>query len=207
MIYDISLTLEPEMPIYPGDAPYVLEPMLRIAEGGVCNLSRLTMGTHTGSHIDAPWHFHEQGKRIEQIPLERLIGQAWVVDVRGHPAITAEVLQHARIPLVTRLLLKTDNSTLWQKREFQKTFVYLTADAADWIIQHTISVVGVDYLSIEQFGAPEPVVHRKLCGAGVVIIEGLNLSEVPEGEYELLCMPLKIRGGDGAPARVALRTR
>jgi arylformamidase len=206
MIYDISLTLEPEMPIYPGDAPYALEPMLRIAEGAVCNLSRLVMGTHTGTHIDAPWHFHEQGKRVEQIPLERLIGQAWVADVRGHPAITAEVLQRARIPLVTRLLLKTDNSTLWQQRKFQKKFVYLTADAADWLIQHMISVVGVDYLSIEQFGAPEPVVHRKLCGAGIVIIEGLNLSAVSEGEYELLCMPLKIRDGDGAPARVALRT-
>jgi arylformamidase len=135
-----------------------------------------------------------------------LIGQAWVADVQGHPAITAEVLQRARIPLVTRLLLKTDNSTLWQQRKFQKKFVYLTADAADWLIQHMISVVGVDYLSIEQFGAPEPVVHRKLCGAGIVIIEGLNLSAVPEGEYELLCMPLKIRDGDGAPARVALRT-
>ncbi|MEN3002062.1 MAG: cyclase family protein [Armatimonadota bacterium] len=206
MIYDISLTLEPEMPIYPGDAPYRLEPMLRIADGAMCNLSRLEMGTHTGTHIDAPWHFNEQGKRVEQIPLDRLVGLAWVADLRGHKVITAKVLQEANIPLTTRLLLKTDNSALWQRREFQKEFVYLSADAADWLIAHTISVVGLDYLSVEQFGAPEPIVHRKLCGAGIVIIEGLNLSEVPEGEYELICMPLKLKGADGAPARVALRT-
>lgn len=194
------------MPIYPGDVPYRLEPMLRIAEGAVCNLSRLEMGTHTGTHIDAPWHFNEQGERVEQIQLDQLIGQAWVADLRGHKVLTAEVLQHARIPPTIRLLIKTDNSELWQRREFQKPFVYLSADAADWLIEHSIKVVGLDYLSVEQFGAPEPIVHRKLCGAGVIIIEGLNLSEVPEGEYELLCMPLKLRGADGAPARVALRS-
>ncbi len=206
MIYDISVMLEPEMPIYPGDAPYALEPMLRIAGGAVCNLSRLMMGTHTGTHIDAPWHFNERGKRVHQIPLDRLIGLAWVADLRGHKAITADALQRANIPLTTRLLIKTDNSTLWQRRGFQKKFVYLTADAADWLIEHTISVVGLDYLSVEWFGAPEPVVHTKLCGAGLVIIEGLNLSAVPEGEYELICMPLKLKDADGAPARVALRT-
>ncbi len=207
MIIDISIPLRTEMPIYPGDQPYALEPMLRVEEGAVCNLSRLVMGTHTGTHIDAPWHFNPEGKRIHEIPLARLIGLAWVADLRGHSLITAEALEKARIPpSTTRLLIKTDNSDLWASSEFRQDYVALAPDAGDWLIKHCIDVVGLDYLSVERFGAPKPEVHLKLCGAGVVIIEGLNLRDVEAGAYELICMPLKIEGGDGAPARVALRT-
>jgi arylformamidase len=205
-IIDISVPLREAMPIYPGDQPFALEPMLRMEQGAVCNLSRLVMGTHTGTHIDAPWHFNPEGKRVHEIPLARLIGQVWVADLRGYPAITADALQQANIPpAFTRLLIKTDNSALWQKPTFQQSYVALTPDACDWLIRHCIDVVGLDYLSVEPFGAPEPAVHHKLCGAGVIIIEGLNLSEAEAGAYELICMPLLIEGADGAPARVALR--
>lgn len=144
---------------------------------------------------------------MHQISLARLIGHAWVADLRGYPKITASTLEQAHIPLTTtRLLVKTDNSALWESSEFQQTYVALTPDACDWLIEHYIDVIGWDYLSVEPFGAPIPAVHHKLCGAGIVIIEGLNLSAVEAGAYELICMPLLIEGADGAPARVALRT-
>jgi len=196
------------MPTYPGDIPFELIPVARIADGAIANGSRLQIGTHSGTHIDAPWHFNDAGKRIHEIPLERLIGYAYVADLRGYPAITAEALQAADIPpTTTRLLIKTDNSARWAHEiEFNKDHVALTRDAAEWLIRRAIDVVGIDYLSIEQFGVPKPEVHHLLCGAGKVIIEGLNLSGVEAGEYELLCMPLLIENADGAPARVALRT-
>ncbi|MFQ3611584.1 MAG: cyclase family protein [Fimbriimonadales bacterium] len=207
MIIDISLPLQTPMPIYPGDAEFALEPMLRIAEGKVCNLSRLQMGTHTGTHVDAPWHFNESGKRLDEVPLSRLIGRAWVADLRGYPEISAQALERAEIPPnTTRLLIRTDNSVLWSQTQFVENYVALTPDAGEWLVKHCVDVVGLDYLSVERFGAPKPEVHLTLCGAGVVIIEGLNLHDVEPGEYELLCMPLKLAGADGAPARVALRT-
>ncbi|MCS6922936.1 MAG: cyclase family protein [Fimbriimonadales bacterium] len=208
MIIDISVPLRQPMPTYPGDAPFELIPVVRIAEGGICNGSRLQLGTHSGTHIDAPWHFNDAGKRVHEIPLARLIGYAWVADLRGYEQITAEALERANIPpTTTRLLLKTDNSARWAtETEFNKAHVALTPDAAEWLVRHAVDVVGIDYLSIERFGAPRPEAHYILCGAGKIIIEGLNLHGVDEGEYELICMPLLIEGADGAPARVALRT-
>lgn len=208
MIIDISVALRQPMPTYPGDPPFELTPVARIADGALANGSALRLGTHTGTHIDAPWHFHEGGKRVHEIPLARLIGYAWVADLRGYPQITAEVLASANIPpTTTRLLLRTDNSARWATAtDFDANYVALTPDAAEWIVRHAIDVVGVDYLSIERYGAPEPKVHQILCGAGKVIIEGLNLDGVEAGAYELICMPLLIEGADGAPARVALRT-
>ncbi|OYT68755.1 MAG: cyclase [Armatimonadetes bacterium JP3_11] len=208
MIIDISVPLRQPMPTYPGDAPFALIPVVRIADGAVCNGSRLQIGTHSGTHIDAPWHFNDAGKRIHEIPLARLIGYAYVADLRGYPAITAEALQAANIPpTTTRLLLKTDNSARWaHATEFHPNHVALTPDAAQWLVRHAVDVVGIDYLSVERYGAPKPEVHHILCGAGKIIIEGLNLNGVEAGEYELLCMPLLIEGADGAPARVALRS-
>lgn len=207
MLIDISVPLRQPMPTYPGDAPFELIPVARIAEGALANGSQLRLGTHSGTHIDAPWHFNDAGKRVHEIPLARLIGYAYVADLTGHPRITADALEHAGIPpTTTRLLLKTDNSALWvRETEFNKAHVALTPDAAEWIVRHAIDVIGIDYLSVEPYGAPKPEVHHILCGAGKIIIEGLNLSGVEAGEYELLCMPLLIEGADGAPARVALR--
>ncbi|MCS7208567.1 MAG: cyclase family protein [Fimbriimonadales bacterium] len=208
MIIDISVPLRQPMPTYPGDAPFELIAVARMAEGAVCNGSRLQLGTHSGTHIDAPWHFDDAGKRIHEIPLARLIGNAWVADLRGYAAITADALEAACIPpTTTRLLLRTDNSDLWaHSTEFYKSHVALTPDAAQWLVRRCIDVVGIDYLSIERYGVPTPEVHHILCKAGKIIIEGLNLSAVEAGEYELICMPLLIEGADGAPARVALRT-
>jgi arylformamidase len=207
-IYDISRPLRVEMPIYPGDVSFVLEPVLRIGRGQVCNLSKLTLGTHTGTHMDAPWHFNDSGARIHEIALERLIGNAYVADLRGHEAITAKALEQADIPgSCTRLLLKTDNERLWSSPNFQQGFVYLAESAAGWILEREIDLIGIDYLSVEQFGAAEPVVHWKLCGASVLIVEGLDLSEVPAGEYELICLPLKIEGADGSPVRAVLQEK
>lgn len=208
MIIDISVPLRQPMPTYPGDAPFELIPVVRIADGAVCNGSRLQIGTHSGTHIDAPWHFNDAGKRIHEIPLARLIGYAYVADLRGYEHITADALEGANIPpTTTRLLIKTENSARWEREtEFNKAHVALTPDAAEWLVRRAIDVVGIDYLSIERFGAPKPEVHLILCGAGKIIIEGLNLSGVEAGEYELICMPLLIEGADGAPARVALRT-
>jgi len=194
------------MPIFPGDVPFALEPVLRIGNGQICNLSKLTLGTHTGTHLDAPWHFDDGGQRIHELDLQRLIGRAYVADLRGHGVITAESLDQSGVPgSCTRLLLKTDNEHLWSEAGFRKDFVYLTGDAADWILNRSIDLIGIDYLSVEEFGAPEPIVHWKLCGAGVIIVEGLDLNEVPPGEYELICLPLKIEGGDGSPVRAILR--
>jgi len=208
MIIDISVPLRKPMPTYPGDAPFELIPVARIAEGAIANGSRLQIGTHSGTHIDAPWHFNDAGKRIHEIPLARLIGYAYVADLCGYKQITADALEKASIPpTTTRLLLKTDNSELWEREtEFNKAHVALTPDAAEWLVRRAVDVVGIDYLSIERFGVPKPEVHHILCGAGKIIIEGLNLSGVEAGEYELICMPLLIEGADGAPARVALRT-
>ena len=131
---------------------------------------------------------------------------AWVADARGHRVITRAVLERLDIPQrALRLLLHTDNSALWDKsQEFVRDFVYLDGDAARWLVERGLRLVGNDYLSVEKFGAERPVTHLTLLGAGVVILEGLDLREVAQGAYTLVCLPLKITGGDGAPARVVL---
>lgn len=206
-IYDISVPLRSAMPIFPGDVAFELIPMLRIADGKVCNLSQLRIGTHTGTHLDAPWHFNEQGQRIDELDLSRLIGPAYVADLRGQAVVTAESLEAASIPAdCSRLLLRTDNETLWAQAYFQGEFVSLAPDAARWIVERGIDLVGIDYLSVEQYGAPKPEAHWTLCGASKLIVEGLNLTDIPAGTYELICLPLKIEGADGSPARALLRT-
>jgi len=195
------------MPTYPGDTPFQMKPLLRIAEGKGCNLSALQMGTHTGTHVDPPWHFVEEGIRVDELPLEVLIGKAYVASVRGVPAVTAASLEAAGIPEgVERLLIQTDNSFgAWESPQFEPRFVYLAPDGADWVVQKGIRLVGIDYLSVEQFGATEPLTHRTLLAAGVIAVEGLNLRALEPGWVELVCLPLRIEGGDGAPARVVAR--
>mgnify|MGYP005847578039 CR=1 FL=1 len=204
---DLSVPLREGMPTYPGDQPFSLQPLLRIAEGKACNLSAIQMGTHTGTHVDPPWHFVADGITVDRLPLDLLIGKAYVVSVRNVPAVTAHALQSASIPDgVERLLIQTDNSFgSWDKADFQPDFVYLTADAAEWLVQRDIRLVGIDYLSVEQFRAPEPRAHRTLLGAGVIIVEGLNLQELEPGWWRFICLPLRIEGADGAPARAVAR--
>lgn len=205
--YDVSLPISPAMPVWPGDPPIRIERVSSIKQGAEFNLSRLEMGTHTLTHVDAPRHFTEQGLPVDHLPLDILIGPALVVEPRPDGnLITATDLGQLGIRNIQRLLIKTRNSDFWTggPYDFEYDFVSLSKDAARWIVLNGIKLVGIDYLSIEAFDAREPEVHRTLLENGIIIVEGLNLSQVPEGRYQLICLPLKVRDGDGAPARVIL---
>ncbi|MBI5300941.1 MAG: cyclase family protein [Chloroflexi bacterium] len=205
-IYDISIPMTPTMPTYPGDPTVSIEPVLRIAHGDNANVSRLTFGNHTGTHVDPPVHFIPGGKTVDQLDLNTLVGSARVVDLtRVKKIITAADLERARIPRrVTRVLFKTRNSAMWRRAGFQKDFIALAPDAAVWLVARGVKLVGIDYLSVEAFGVPEPATHRTLLGAGVIAVEGLNLSGITAGTYKLVCLPINVQGGDGSPARAIL---
>ncbi|MDP9370274.1 MAG: cyclase family protein [Chloroflexota bacterium] len=207
-VIDISVPLSPDLPVWPGDPEVRVEPMMRIAAGDVANVSGLTLSSHTGTHVDAPWHFIENGATLDDIPLERWIGPCVVMEVPPQARrVEPQHLDAANLPSGTqRLLLRTANSTLWQTghREFREDYVALSPAAARWIVERGIRLVGIDYLSIEAFDDQEHATHRTLLGAGVLIVEGLSLSDVTPGHYTLLCLPLRLAAGDGAPARVLL---
>ena len=204
-IHDVSVPISPDLPVYPGDAGVVLTPVARMAQGGVADVSLLSLGTHTGTHVDPPGHFIPGGATGAHLSLEVLVGPAWVADVCGHRVISREVLERIDLPAgVERLLFKTDNSHLWARPGFAEDFVYIDGGAAQWLVDRGVKLVGIDYLSVEQFGFDRPVAHRTLLGAGVIIIEGLDLRAIKQGPYTLACLPIKIAGGDGAPARVVL---
>jgi len=208
-IYDIAVPIFPAMPVYPGDPPVSIEPILQIAQGDAANVSRFAFGNHTGTHVDPPAHFIPGGKTVDQLDLNVLCGRARVVDLtRLTTHVTARDLERAKIPArTTRLLLKTRNSSRWNRAEFQRDFIALMPDAAEWIVARGIRVVGIDYLSVEPFDAAEPLTHRALLGAGVIAVEGLNLRGIAPGVYTFVCLPLKVRDGDGSPARAILMNR
>ncbi len=206
-IYDISLTLSPSLPIWPGDPPFQLTRELDLARGDVATVSRLNCSAHVGTHVDAPAHFLLGGNGAETLDLDILIGPAWVAEVPGTvTALTAAALEALKIPTgITRLLFRTRNSEYWQTPDptFHQEFVAVTADGAAWLIDRGILLVGIDYLSIAPFSdGIEP--HQILLAAGVIPLEGLNLSAIEPGPYQLICLPLKLQGGDGAPARAVL---
>jgi arylformamidase len=203
-IYDVTIPISPAMPVYPGDPSVSVEKVMQMSRGDVANVTHLSFGTHTGTHIDAPHHFIDGAMTVDEIPLNLLIGRARVVEVTA-PVITGAVLEEMDFTADVRVLFKTRNSYLWSNPAFVKDFVYLTKDAAQYLVGNGIKLVGIDYLSVEQFGFSEPDAHRTLLGNGTIIIEGLNLSEVEPGDYELICLPLKIDKGDGAPARAVLK--
>ena len=182
-----------------------LLPVAQIAQGAPLNLSRLEMGSHTGTHIDAPSHFIPGGATAEQLSLEVFIGPAQVVEMACQGGISVADLQEAAIPADTRrLLLKTSNSRLWAQREFSPDYTYLLPEAAAWIVERGIRLVGIDYLSVERFGSADFATHITLLSNGVLILEGLDLGAVSPGRYTLVCLPMKLVGGDGAPARTVL---
>ena len=203
-IHDITMPLSAELPFYPGDFPVAIAPWARIADGDSANVSRLTLCTHSGTHIDPPRHFNDQGLPVDEIPLGLLIGKALVVQISGVPLIGRKELERLPIRGFERLLLKTNNSGLWQEREFRHDFAALAQDGAEYLLEVGVRLVGIDYLSIESV-AGDGGVHRTLLDNGILIVEGLNLADVEPGEYELICLPLKIKGGDGAPVRALLR--
>ena len=206
-IFDISLTISPDLPVWPGDPPVELEQIASIDEGAHSNVSRLNTAVHVGTHVDAPHHFLNDGRTVEQLSLEILTGPCYVTQLPdGIEAITAEALEGMSLPSdVTRILFGTSNSRLWSRgeTEFQEDFVAVTEDGANWLVEHGIQLVGVDYLSVAPFRDSVPT-HRILLQAGIIALEGLDLSAVPRGFYELYCLPLKLLGSDGAPARAIL---
>jgi len=205
---DITIPIRPGMPVFPGDPPVRIELAQAIAEGASCNVTRLEMGAHTGTHIDAPVHFIQGASGADAVPLEALVGPAWVVDAtRTAGQIDERALDDLDIPdEQSRLLFKTPNSALWDRTKFSDAFIGLTDGAARALAARGIALVGADYLSIAPHGKAAPT-HYAFLKAGVVIVEGLDLREVDPGSYDLVCLPLRIVGCDGAPARVLLHRR
>jgi arylformamidase len=205
--YDISLMISPEMVVWPDDPPVELYRTSKIEEGADANISRLRMSVHAGTHIDAPKHFLEKGGMIGDIPIELLFGRAYVLHLPDEvDLITRDLVENSTIPPRTkRVLFRTRNSEIWEsnRKTFAKNFVALAPDAAEYLIKRGVKLVGIDYLSIAPFGDSIPT-HKILLEAGVVILEGLNLSGVGQGRYTLYCLPLKLAEAEGAPARAIL---
>ena len=205
-IHDISVPLTPGLPVYPGDPPLAIEVVQRAGEAPY-GLARLQLTTHCGTHVDAPLHFVAGGVAVDALPLEILIGKARVVEIQARERVERADLEALDLRDDLRVLLKTRMSGQLLKSGYQEDHVYLTGDAAHYLAQVGLKLVGFDYLSIDRFGDASYPAHHALLGAGVVVVEGLDLSDVPPGEYDMTCLPLRVSGGDGAPARVALRSR
>ena len=208
-IYDVTVAISEQTPVYEGDPNVQIECANQIARGDAANVSRLCCGVHTATHVDAPNHFIEGARRVHELELEKLIGKCRVVEI--DETVSAIEAKHINnLAGVERVLFKTRNSDFWNdlSQGFRKDFTYIAPDAARALVDLNVKLVGIDYLSVEKFGAETFDTHIALLEKEVVIIEGLDLREVPAGDYELICLPLKIIGGtgDGAPARTILRT-
>ncbi len=207
MIFDISIAISPDMVKWEGDSPVKIRQVLDIAKGDPYNLSEMKMSVHTGTHMDAPRHFLQNGGLIEDFPLDLLIGEAQVVGIPDEASsITAQVLEAAGLKEgIKRVLFKTRNSQYWKNcpSEFQEDFVSLSLDGADYLVQRGVKLVGIDYLSISPADDFRPV-HSRLMAYDIAIIETLDLSDVEPGIYTLICLPLKLKGVEGAPVRAVL---
>ena len=192
---------------WPGDEPFERKLDMQISNGDIANLSEISCSAHTGTHMDAPLHFVEGGQSIDQLPFEAVIGLARVIGIDNAEEITAADLASHNIAKGDRILFRTSNSDrLWQRDSFDESYVGIAPDAAEVLARAQVRLVGVDYLSVGPFKTGNPETHRILLGAGIWIIEGLNLREIEPGRnYEMICLPLKLHGAEGAPARVVLR--
>src|SRR5260370_42182188 len=207
-IFDVTVSIHARMPIYEGDPGVKVEPWSSLAKGDSANVSFLHVGAHTGTHVDAPAHFIEGGRKIDALPLDVLIGPARVLRVPDDIGeIGSDFISAADIGGVERVLFHTRNSNFWSEG-FRKDFTHLLPEAAEMMVEMGIKLVGTDYLSIHKFHSGHHRTHLALLSHSVVIVERLNLNAVPAGDYELICLPLKIAdgAGDGAPARVVLRS-
>lgn len=206
-IFDITLTITPDIPVWPGDLKVELARVKKIEEGAHDNLSQMRLGVHTGTHIDAPYHFIADGIKIDELDLNRLIGPVQVVQIPDSVnLITAEALKKAEINMnIPRILFKTRNSQYWldEKKVFEKDFVGISEDAAKYLVELKMILVGLDYLSVAPFKNSVPT-HVTLLGAGMALLEGADLSKVDPGIYTIYCLPLKLGATEGAPARAIL---
>lgn len=207
-IYDVTVPIRVGMPIYEGDPALSIEPWSAMPKGDSANVSFLHFGAHTGTHVDAPAHFIPGASKIDSLPLDVLLGPARVIRVPDdRMEIDPEFLNGCDLANVTRVLFHTRNSSFWNEG-FRKDFTHVLPEAAELLVARGMKLVGNDYLSVEKFHSGHHRTHLTLLRNNVVIVEGLNLSDVPAGDYELICLPMKIAdgAGDGAPARVVLRT-
>jgi arylformamidase len=202
---DVSVPLRAGMPVWPGDSPFSMRRVSDIAAGDHNTLSELSLGTHTGTHVDAPAHFIGGGATIDQLPLDALLGACRVLQLDSSEQITADELRAHDPQPGERLLLKTRNSALWDDDAFHTDFVHLSTEAARFLAEVGPRCLGVDYLSVGGYHGNGTDVHLALLGAGIWLIEGLDLREVKAGRYELACLPLRVAGAEGAPARTLLR--
>ena len=207
-VIDISVALERQLPTWPGSRGHRTYRTMAIESGDAANVTQLEMDVHAGTHVENSLHFLADGDPVAQIAIERLVGPALVIELAG-TAVTAAALEGAGIPPGTlRLLLKSSNSALWHAADpiFDPQYVALTAEAAHWLVDRHVDVVGIDYLSVQRFEDP-PETHRILMRAGIAIIEGLDLSDAGPGVYDLVCLPLSLSRAEAAPARVVLVER
>ncbi|HET6973945.1 MAG TPA: cyclase family protein [Pyrinomonadaceae bacterium] len=210
-IFDVTVPVSNELPTWPTDPAVEISDFCSLAAGDGANVSMLNFGAHTGTHVDAPAHFIEGATKVESLSLDALIGEATVIEVPEEAtAIDEEFVRKNYVAGTERVIFKTRNSAFWNeaKPQFHTDFTYLDLPAARWLVEQGIKLVGIDYLSIEKYGSGKHETHLALLSRGVVILEGLNLTGIAAGKYELICLPLRLRSnkGDGAPARVVLRT-
>ena len=204
MIYDISVPVVSDGLVYPGNPEIHIELQQALARGAGANVSALSLGSHTGTHVDAPKHFFDDGIGVDALPLDVLMGPAVLIDFPGVMAVTEADLKTKELKGHTRVLIKTRNSSFIREKPFHKDYTYLAPDGAAYLVSLGVRLVGVDYLSVEQFHSGHHKTHRTLLEKSVVIIEGLDLSKPAPGPYELRCLPLRLQGLDGAPARAVL---
>ncbi len=203
---DVSVTVRHGMPHWPDNPPIVLERVMDLRRGDDCNVSHLAMGVHSGTHMDAPVHFIHHGAGLDEMPLAATMGEARVIQIDDPREITADELRAHNVQAGERVLFRTSNSArCWQADGFVEDFVYITEPAAEHLAATRVQTVGVDYLSVGGYHADGAKIHRTLLEAGIWIIEGLDLSPVTAGRYEMICLPVKLHGSDGAPARAILR--
>ncbi len=203
---DVSVDLYNDMVHWPDNPPVEIEFAMQMSRGDVCNVSKLSMGAHTGTHMDAPLHFIAGGLSIDAMPISATIGKARVIEISDPESIKPAELENKQIQMGERILFKTRNSPrCWESKSFVEDFVYISKEAAQYLAQLQVQTVGVDYLSVGGYKHDGPETHRALLGAGIWIIEGLNLTQVQAGSYDLICLPLKILGHEGAPARAVLK--
>ncbi len=199
---DVSMPMKVGMTVWPDDVPFLFSEKSRISKGGASNTSALTMSTHTGTHVDAPWHFEEDGKTIDEIEPSIWFGQALLMEITGADIITSDDLGGA--PLPPRVVFKTDNSDISPDSPFQKDFVALDVSAAQRLVEDGVKLVGIDYLSIDTFDQEDHSAHHTLLRNGIVVVEGLRLGGIAPGMYRFITLCLPIKGGDGAPCRAFL---
>jgi arylformamidase len=207
-VIDISVALERQLPTWPGGRGHRTYRTMALESGDAANVTQLEMDVHAGTHVENSLHFLADGDGVARVALERLIGPALVVQLEG-AAVTAEALEGAGIPPGTlRVLLRSTNSALWRGEDptFDPQYVALTPEGAEWLVDHKVDVVGIDYLSVQRFD-DSPETHRILMRAGIVIIEGLDLTDAAAGIYDLVCLPLRLSRAEAAPARAVLIER